>query len=642
MPIPAVVVTALIEESQALEQRGEIGPALHRAQAALTLARTLNDDESEAVALIGVATIHFRLGHYTEARALADQSMARTAPASTTSAGALLILGNCAAETYSFSDAENFYQRAADLGRVNADHVIRMRALHGLGQGVYMPRGQFDLALAADDEAYRLAQQHNWLDWLPYPLTTLAWIYQLTGDYERAHATLDGLHQVIMPGSLHHGYHAYLTANLALAEGEEQAAPDLYAKARSIAEAIGEPGLNVEVRLGLSCYQRIMGDAPGARAWAEDALLIAQRVDYHHQQGKSLIERGRALWAIEQLTAAEADFRSAIEVLTPLHAEFDLARAFLLLAALKQAQHTAEAKSFWLEAVTRIISGGYEFLLEQERALAFPLLATYLSDTSSEVVSVSSTLLNHLSRVPPPPLSITTLGKFDVAQRGRSIGKAAWQQRKAGELFRLLLITPHHTLTREQIIEAFWPDKSIGQAQPLLHHATSALRRILEPDLPDKFPSRYLDVEEGHVALRLPIGSSVDFEAFEQQVCNEQWAAALLIYGGDLFPDDLYADWAAAPRERLSQLRLRILSIQGQLELNSGQPAAALDLCRQALAIEPWHEPVVLIAMRACLALNDRPGAIRLYHALEQTLQSEFGLTPLPELRDLYAAIVAG
>ena len=192
MPTPTSV-TALIEESHALEQRGEIGPALQRAQAALTLARTLHDAEAEAAALIGVAAIHFRLGHYAEARALADQALARTAPDSTTSAGALLILGNCAAETYSFSDAENFYQRAADLGRVNADHVIRMRALHGLGQGVYMPRGQFDLALAADDEAYRLAREHDWSDWLPYPLTTLAWIYQLTGDYERAHATLDDL-----------------------------------------------------------------------------------------------------------------------------------------------------------------------------------------------------------------------------------------------------------------------------------------------------------------------------------------------------------------------------------------------------------------------------------------------------------------
>ena len=50
-------------------------------------------------------------------------------------------------------------------------------------------------------------------------------------------------------------------ANLALADDDDQAVPALYAQARSIAEAIGEPGLNVEVRLGLSSYQRAVGDA---------------------------------------------------------------------------------------------------------------------------------------------------------------------------------------------------------------------------------------------------------------------------------------------------------------------------------------------------------------------------------------------
>ena len=639
--IMPTAVTALIEESHSLEQRGEIGPALQRAQAALTLARALGETDAEAAALIGVATIHFRLGHYDEARVLADQALARTAPDSATSAHALLILGNCAAETYSFADAENFYQRAADLGRVNDDHVIRLRALHGLGQGVYMPRGQFDLALAADDEAYRLAQQHRWSDWLPYPLTTIAWIYQLTGQYERAHVALDALHQVIVPGSLHHGYHAYLTANLALAEGDDPAVPALYAQARSIAEAIGEPGLNVEVRLGLSRYQRSTGDAPGAQAWANDALIIAQRVGYQHQQGKSLIERGQARWSIGPVSAAEDDFRSAIEILTPLHADFDLARACLLLAAVRQSRRDTGARSLWLEAVARIISGGYGFLLEQERVMAFPLLAGYLNDDSLEVVNVSTTLLKHLGRVPPPPLQIITLGRFEVWRRRRLIDRRAWAQRRAGELFRLLLIAPDHSLSREQIIEALWPDKSPAQTQPLLHNATSALRRILEPDLPDKFPSRYLDVEEGRVALRLPIDSTIDFEVFEQHVCHEHWAAAVSINGGDLFPDDSYADWAAAPRERLSQLRLRVLSIQAQLELNAGHPAVALDLCRQALSIEPWHEPVVLIAMRASLALNDRPNAIRLYRSLAHTLETEFGLTPLLELRDLYTAIGA-
>jgi hypothetical protein len=62
-------------------------------------------------------------------------------------------------------------------------------------------------------------------------------------------------------------------------------------------------------------------------------------------------------------------------VLEPLRADFDLARATLLLAALRQTQHADDAELLGEQAVSLILNGGYAFLLEQERALAFPLLA---------------------------------------------------------------------------------------------------------------------------------------------------------------------------------------------------------------------------------------------------------------------------
>ena len=128
----------------------------------------------------------------------------------------------------------------------------------------------------------------------------------------------------------------------------------------------------------------------------------------------------------------------------------------------------------------------------------------------------------------------------------------------------------------------------------------------------------------------------IDFAEFEQQVCDEHWTAALALYGGDLFPDDRYADWAAATRERLTQLYLRVLIIQAQLDFNTPDYTATLDRCRRALTIEPWHEAACCLAMRAHLAQNDRPNALRVYRTLERTLHDELGLAPMPELRALF------
>jgi DNA-binding SARP family transcriptional activator len=165
------------------------------------------------------------------------------------------------------------------------------------------------------------------------------------------------------------------------------------------------------------------------------------------------------------------------------------------------------------------------------------------------------------------------------------------------------------------------------------------MTRVLESDLPDKFPSRYLEVDEGRVTLHLPIGTRLDFEDFEQQVCDERWAEALALYGGDLCLDDRYADWAAAPRERYAQLHLRVLVVQAQLDFDAHDYTQALERCRHALTIEPWHEAAVLLAMRAHLAQNDRPNALRLYRTLERALHDELGLAPMPELLALFQRV---
>lgn len=215
----------------------------------------------------------------------------------------------------------------------------------------------------------------------------------------------------------------------------------------------------------------------------------------------------------------------------------------------------------------------------------------------------------------------------------------AWRQRRAGELFRLLLVSRGQTLSRDQIIDLLWPEKPPGRANTALHQATSALRRALEPELPDKFPSRYLMVEAGQISLRLPPGSWLDYEAFAQHCREGQWQQAAALYQGELFPEDRYADWAAAPRQRLAQQFLAVsLALAGQ-ELAAGRPQDALAAARRGLEVEPWQENLALIAMKACIALHDRAGALRLYHDLERALRRDLGIVPQIELQDLYRAI---
>ena len=134
-------IASLIEESLAMERSGDIGAALQRAQEALKGARTFGKAKDIAAALVCVAYVRFRLGHYDLARAMAEESLTCGAPESPARADALRILGNCAHEAGDLVAAERFYHRAIDLGRQLGYHHALQSCLHSLSACVYIPRG---------------------------------------------------------------------------------------------------------------------------------------------------------------------------------------------------------------------------------------------------------------------------------------------------------------------------------------------------------------------------------------------------------------------------------------------------------------------------------------------------------------------
>jgi DNA-binding SARP family transcriptional activator len=265
------------------------------------------------------------------------------------------------------------------------------------------------------------------------------------------------------------------------------------------------------------------------------------------------------------------------------------------------------------------------------------MLATYAKHKDDAVRAAADRALGYLGRVPPRPLRIFGLGRFEVQQGQRRIPANEWKKRKAGELFRFLLLQPRHSAHRETAMAALWPEADAVAAQQNLHHATSTLRRTLEPDLPDKFPSRYLLFENDVLTLQLPSGSAADFETFEQVVRVNPLAAP--DYGGELFPDDRAADWAVARREHLRELHLGALLTVAQAQLDGREPTAALATARRVLAEDPWREDAVALGMRAAVAMNDRPAALRLYAALERTLRDDLGIAPRKDVQALAAAV---
>lgn len=623
-----------------LERSGNIGAAFKSAEQALEIARSSKITGAITEAQVRVAFLHFRLGHYSRARAMAEEALALDKVDSTSHVDAWLVLGNCAAETNDLSAATDCYLHAIDLSRQMDYSLALMRGLHNLATGIYLPHGKFELALAADQEVARLANEHQISKLYWGALVTISWIYWLTGRYDQSAATLDELFRNASPGSLEEGYGFWLKGNLAQVSGAFDQVLPLYAQARSIAETIGEPGLGILVRLGPSRFHRVLDDAAASREWAEDAFTMAERAGYHHLQGLALIERGRAAWSLGKAATAEADLLAAIEVLRPLNIDFDLARAWLYLAAFLSEQKHPDANYTWQQALGLIQTQGYVFLFEMERALILPWIASHLDSPDPESRKTSQELFNQLQKVDPAPLDVATLGQFSVRVGVRSLSKSALRKRRAGEVLIFLLTSPGLTLTSQQITDMLCPEKDPDAAMDFYHHAISALRRLLEPDLPDRrFPCRYLEVSEERVTLILPPDSKVDFTAFQQHVKEKEWEQAIALYQGEFMPMDCYAEWAFPIRQHCADLFEQALLARAAECFKAGNALACLGHARRAMQHNSWQEQAVELGMRAAVELGDRATALKFYRRLEKDLQNELGIEPQMELQQLFLAV---
>ena len=227
-----------------------------------------------------------------------------------------------------------------------------------------------------------------------------------------------------------------------------------------------------------------------------------------------------------------------------------------------------------------------------------------------------------------PILEVRLLGGFAAAIDAVDVAAERWPSLRATHLVQLLCLQPRNRLTRDQVIDALWPqlEPEAGGAnlRKALHHARQALGR-----------HDSIAVQGSEVVLwpgRAPV---IDAEVFERRAgvalaSREQAAcnAAAATYGGDLLPGARYEAWTEPARERLRARHLQLLRVGAQWE--------------RLARLEPTDEAAHCALMTAELAAGNRAAALRWYAHLRDALQHELGVLPGRDTEAVYERCIAG
>ena len=244
-------------------------------------------------------------------------------------------------------------------------------------------------------------------------------------------------------------------------------------------------------------------------------------------------------------------------------------------------------------------------------------------------------------------LRVRLLGGFAVSVDGRRVPAAAWRQRRAAAIVKLLALAPTHRLHREHLMDALWPDLDLAaQANNLRQMLLHARTHLEAAGMPKGLALR----RDGDAVVLAPADLIwVDVHAFEDAVA-QAWRAqapataqvALALYAGDLLPDDPYEDWAEQRRTALRASYLALVERLGQVHAERGEWSAAIGTFQRLVAAEPAREASQVALMRLYARAGHRDLALAQYDRLVTVLERELAAEPEPETRALAAAIGAG
>lgn len=251
-----------------------------------------------------------------------------------------------------------------------------------------------------------------------------------------------------------------------------------------------------------------------------------------------------------------------------------------------------------------------------------------------------------------PRLRANFFGHFELLRDGEvvSLGRNG----RALAILKYLVAHQNQTVPQDYFMGWLWPDSDLKRARWSLNSAVCATRKLLGGCLPFLPASETILFEGGRYRLSSHVRLITDTDEFDYH-CEEgrrleradqlseavaEYEKAVELYRGDYLIEDLYEDWTAIERGRLSDSYVDLSRRLAICYMEIGQPQKSIQTCYRVLKKDRCDEDTHRLLTEFFVRLGQRARALRQYRLCEEVLRQEYDMTPSPETQALYASIL--
>jgi DNA-binding SARP family transcriptional activator len=221
-------------------------------------------------------------------------------------------------------------------------------------------------------------------------------------------------------------------------------------------------------------------------------------------------------------------------------------------------------------------------------------------------------------------------------QIGERLVPGSGIRRKVLALLCYLLTRVDLSSTRDQVLDALWPDLDPVDAVNSLNQTVYFLRRILEEDYVDDLSPGYLHHDSDLIWLDPGLVTSRSYECrrliatLPAVPSPDQVSELLRLYAGRFALDFEYEEWAVPYRDRLHASFLEVVERALMNDFGSGQFERGIRVARRTLDLDPSAEQVEVSLLRLYRASGAHAAAAEQYGHYAAVMRDQLGIEPPP------------
>lgn len=240
-----------------------------------------------------------------------------------------------------------------------------------------------------------------------------------------------------------------------------------------------------------------------------------------------------------------------------------------------------------------------------------------------------------LTRRLAPPAFIDDLGRVTV-HVGDRVVPGTEIRKKVLSLLTFLLTRPQFTASREQVVEALWPQMEPEAGANSLNQTSYFLRQVFEPTTTEDATAGYLNSRADLIWLDPELVHSRSSDclnligAIRRDPSPELVTRLAESYTGRFAVDFIYDDWASAFRDTLHASFLDRIERAVVADTKAGAFDRALSVAQLALQADPDAEQIELCLLRLYRRTGAHAAAAEQYAHYATVMREQLGIEPPP------------